>query len=121
MTKLPMRMNVVQPRWPWETQPKDEYGIWREIGARVIFVRENAGLSQADLVRILRQSQTRISHLENGTRGTKMKVLIEFVRKFDITMDFLLMGNLDSGLPQDFLHDVARKRPTIVLRSFRRH
>jgi transcriptional regulator with XRE-family HTH domain len=57
---------------------------------RLRALRKAAGLTQAELGKLLGGSQSLIKHLENGTRFTNLDTFIAIARFFNVTTDYLI-------------------------------
>ena len=64
----------------------------KEIGKRIRQLREDAGMSQAELGNRLKVSQTRISRYEAGHATPPLKQLIKLANIFRVPLDYLLFG-----------------------------
>lgn len=53
-------------------------------------LREDAGLSQADIANILNCSQVAYSYYEIGRRDIPTEILIKLAKYFDCSVDYLL-------------------------------
>lgn len=61
-----------------------------KFAERLKFVREEAGLSQRDLAKILGVRQCTISRWEIGLREPSIFILIKIAKYFSVTANFLL-------------------------------
>jgi len=64
----------------------------KDVGKRIRELREKAKMSQAELGRKLRVSQTRISRYEAGHAAPTSKMLVKLSEIFDVPLDYLLLG-----------------------------
>lgn len=62
------------------------------IGERIRKLREKAKISQQELGKNLKLSQTRISRYERGFSAPPLKVLIKLAEIFKVSLDYLLFG-----------------------------
>jgi len=64
----------------------------KAIGERVKKLREKENLSQQELGRLLKLSQTRVSRYEAGFSAPPLKILTKLAEIFKAPMDYLLFG-----------------------------
>lgn len=65
------------------------------IGERVKLLRENANLTQIELAKVLKISNSTLSQYENGVRVPSDDIKIEIANYFDVSIDYLL-GRTDN-------------------------
>ena len=58
----------------------DEAGFLVKIGVSISDVREKVGLSQAQLAKLLKTTQSVISRIENGNQNLSLSMLTEIAR-----------------------------------------
>lgn len=63
-----------------------------EIGKRVFVLRNKADMTQEQLAKSLNITIEHISRIELGKRGCSIDLLIEMVKLFDVTLDYLIFG-----------------------------
>jgi len=64
----------------------------RAIGERIRKLRQRLKMSQAELGKKLKVSQTRISRYEAGHAAPTLKMLVKLAGIFDVPLDYLLFG-----------------------------
>jgi len=67
-------------------------------GARIAALRRQAGMSQAQLARLLRVSPSAVGMYEQGRREPSADVLVELGKVFGVSVDYILTG---SPTPQE--------------------
>ena len=67
-----------------KTEPKNSF-----IGTRLRLAREQAGLSQGQIAKMLQMHRPSISELEAGRRKVSSEELIEFARIYDVSLSWL--------------------------------
>lgn len=60
-----------------------------EIGQRMRELRENAGLTQAEIAKLCGTNQTTITRMEIGKTVPSIKILVWWADYFDVSMDYL--------------------------------
>lgn len=60
------------------------------LGERLVYLREEAGLTQEKLAAIFKTKKATISRYETGTREPKLDLLIEFADFFKVSIDYLV-------------------------------
>jgi transcriptional regulator with XRE-family HTH domain len=73
---------------------------WR-LALRLTSVREDAGMTQAELAARLNRPQSYVSKCENGSRAINITDLTDFASALDVSLLYLLI---------DFLDDKSLKR-----------
>lgn len=68
----------------------------KEIGERVRELREERGLTQAELGELLDLTQSNISAIERGDRGVTIHQAVRVARMLRVSVDELLTGNKPS-------------------------
>jgi transcriptional regulator with XRE-family HTH domain len=77
------------PRIPREMYPD-------KIGARMRLIREAYGLKPAEIADMLDIERTYWSRFEGGRRAINDEVAYLLVEKFNVTLDFLMLGRWDT-------------------------
>lgn len=75
------------------------------LGAALLALRLNRGLSQSDLARLAGVSPSAISQAERGQRGLSLETLLELSAQLGITIDELLRGVVAPGYRLARRHD----------------
>jgi len=70
-----------------------------QIGVRLRWARENAGLSQGQVAKKMSLHRPTISQVEAGDRAVKPKEILEFAELYDVDARWIVAG--DSTLPSD--------------------
>ena len=65
------------------------------LGFRIALCRKARGMSQAALAKRLRISPSAVGMYEQGRREPSCDILIALSQEFDVTIDYLLTGELD--------------------------
>ena len=81
------------------------------LGARIAVLRRNAGLSQAEMARILGVSPSTVGMYEQGRRQPAVETLVQLAELFHVSTDFLLTGRVET--PQESA--VIRQAATMTL------
>lgn len=64
----------------------------KEIGKRIQFLRNKAGITQEHLAEALHISVSTIGKIERGFQGTSNELIIELAIYFNTTTDYILLG-----------------------------
>ena len=75
------------------------------LGAALLALRVNRGLSQSKLARLAGVSPSAISQAERGQRGLSLETLLELTGRLGITLDELLRGEIAPGYRLARRHD----------------
>ena len=75
------------------------------LGAALLALRVNRGISQSELARLAGVSPSAISQAERGHRGLSLETLLELTSKLGITLDELLRGEVAPGYRLARRHD----------------
>ena len=75
------------------------------LGAALLALRTNRGLSQTELARLAGVSPSAISQAERGQRGLSLETLLELTARLGITLDELLRGEIAPGYRLGRRHD----------------
>ena len=62
------------------------------IGARIAALRREAGMSQAQLAKVLQVSPSAVGMYEQGRREPSADTLVELSRIFSVSVDYILTG-----------------------------
>lgn len=76
----------------------------RLLGSKVRRLREQAGLSQTDLAKLLglsQQSKGVISEIESGKKLPRAEIILRIAQHFNVTTDYLLVDDITD--PQSFM------------------
>ena len=73
-------------------------------------VREMKGLSQSDLARKCGLPASSISHLERGARRPSFDNLIRISMILDVSLDYLIKGNMKNMISKEQILDKIKKR-----------
>ncbi len=80
------------------------------IGRRLRLAREQAGLSQGQVARMLGLHRPSVTETEAGRRKVSPQELVEFARIYDVRIDWLVNADTDEAdARRDKLELVARK------------
>lgn len=79
------------------------------LGTRIAILRQGRGMSQAELARRLHISASAVGMYEQGRREPSVDTLIALAREFDVTLDYLLSGQLDPTQDATALYDLLRQ------------
>ena len=71
------------------------------LGTRIAALRQQAGMSQASLARVLGTSASAVGMYEQGRREPSAELLVKLGEIFDVSVDFLLTGNPRQERDQD--------------------
>ena len=66
------------------------------LGTRIAALRQNSGLSQAELARRLHISTSAVGMYEQGRREPSVETLIALAQEFGVSLDYLLSGRPDT-------------------------
>jgi len=69
----------------------------KACGNRIKALREKAGITQEQLANQLHIGYSHLSKIEVGTRTPSIDVLLELSDFFDVSLDWLVIGNVDDG------------------------
>lgn len=70
------------------------------LGARIAALRRKAGMSQAELARLLKVSASAIGMYEQGRRQPAADTLVELGGVFGVSVDYLLTGRVSESESQ---------------------
>jgi transcriptional regulator with XRE-family HTH domain len=80
------------------------------IANRLALARENAGLSQGQVARMLNMHRPSISEVEAGRRSVTAEELAKFAEVYGVDMDWLgCKGESEPELDKDRIHLAARE------------
>ena len=77
-------------------------------------LRKAAGLSQSELAKLLKISNSTIGMYEQGRREPSLEILTELSRIFGVSLDFLVLGKATTDLEIQALNDVLLDRVDIT-------
>lgn len=78
------------------------------LPSRLRWAREQAGLSQGQVAKMLGVHRPTISSIESGERAVKAEEIVFFAETYDINTEWILRGN--AAIPEDeTMQMVARK------------
>lgn len=60
------------------------------LGARLVALREQRGLSQKTIAELLHVTRTQISDIENGKSGTNLERFLQLCEFYQVSADYLL-------------------------------
>lgn len=63
--------------------------VKKNLGAKLLELRENAGFQQADVAKIVGISRTSLSYYENGERGIDIEILFKLATLYNVSIDYL--------------------------------
>lgn len=79
------------------------------LGSRIAALRQELGLSQAELAKRLHISPSAVGMYEQGRREPSVDTLIAMSKEFGVTLDYLLSGQPDTVRDITALHDMVRQ------------
>lgn len=79
------------------------------LGTRIATLRQELGLSQAELAKRLHISPSAVGMYEQGRREPSVDTLIAMAKEFGVTLDYLLSGQPDTVRDLTALHDMVRQ------------
>ena len=88
------------------------------VAKRIKELRENSGLSQADIAHRLGISRTSVSAWEMGSSCPNATYLIELSKLFSVTVDFILGIESNMTVKLDDLNNEEREIIFSLLRMF---
>ena len=77
------------------------------LGTRIAALRQNSGLSQAELARRLHISTSTVGMYEQGRREPSVDTLIALAQEFGVSLDYLLSGRPDTVRDVCTLHQLT--------------
>ena len=77
------------------------------LGTRIAALRQNSGLSQAELAQRLHISTSAVGMYEQGRREPSVDTLIALSREFGVSLDYLLSGRPDTVRDVWTLHQLT--------------
>jgi transcriptional regulator with XRE-family HTH domain len=78
---------------------KGEAWLRRELGQRIVHLRESRGMTRWDLARHLGVDRSRLGKWETGSHAPPIEFLPGLAEALEITLDELLTGRAPAGLP----------------------
>lgn len=79
------------------------------LGSRIAALRQELGLSQAELAKRLHISPSAVGMYEQGRREPSVDTLIAMSKEFGVTLDYLLSGQPDTVRDITALYDMVRQ------------
>ena len=73
-----------------------EYNI-QEIGQRMRLLRQTYGYTQDQAAELLEVDRRHLSHLEKGTRGASIDLLLRIADLYGVSLDMLVTGQDRNG------------------------
>ena len=86
--------------------------INEEIGRRIQFSREEAGLTQEQLAERLSLSPQFISIIERGSAGASLETVIKLCNVLNVSSDWILLGKRDAPTAQSIAAPAAPPNST---------
>lgn len=68
-----------------------------EAGKRIRTLRKSAGYTQEKLAVRLGTDKSYLGHVECGRRGCSVDILVRLAEIFDVSLDYLILGDDPSG------------------------
>ena len=68
-----------------------------ESGKRIRTLRKAAGYTQEELAVRLGTDKSYLGHVESGRRGCSVDILVRLAEIFDVSLDYLILGDDHSG------------------------
>ena len=78
------------------------------LANQIIFLRKQAGMSQLQLARKLNVGTSAIGMYEQGRRTPAIEILIRMAELFEVSLDYLITGNMTINSTTDEKDVVAR-------------
>lgn len=69
----------------------------KEFGTRLRKLRQACGKTQEELCEEIRVSDTHYRKIEAGTRTGSLELIVEMAEYFDVSLDYLLLGETESN------------------------
>lgn len=82
------------------------------VGTQIAILRRDAGLTQAELARRIHTSASAVGMYEQGRREPSLGLLVRLAQEFEVTTDYLLMGETTHFDPS-----AAPELPSITVRT----
>ena len=79
------------------------------LGSRIASLRQNKGLSQAQLAKRLHISASAVGMYEQGRREPSVEILIALSRELEVSLDYLLSGRPDTVRDVMALHKLVEE------------
>ena len=80
-----------------------------ELSERLRYAREQAGLSQAQVAKMMGVHRPTISEIEAGRRRVTAEEMAEFVQIYDVSISWLSGSDKDDGMGDDRVRLAARE------------
>ena len=81
------------------------------IAYRIIMLRKELGLTQAQLAKKLHISTSAVGMYEQGRRQPNIEMLVALANTFDVSLDYLITGNEYPGSKKSTLNAKLEKCP----------
>jgi transcriptional regulator with XRE-family HTH domain len=88
----------------------DEGRLMRQVGQRLDWVLELAGLSQTAAAGLLGVTQGELSRWITGTRMARLIPMMEFCQRFRVSLDYIYRGHL-LGCHPDLARELIKRHP----------
>lgn len=85
------------------------------IGERIRFLRKERGLTIQQLAFELKIPSNTIGNYERGDRNPELRFLIEISNFFEVSLDYLIKGDLNYAYALDFFEDYEQLRNNLPL------
>ena len=72
-----------------------------ELGRRLAKIRDDAGLTQSGLARLVETSQSAISQIESGDRNPSYEMIRKIAEALDVSPGYLLGGEVEDLNPEE--------------------
>ena len=63
-----------------------------EIGKRLKLLRQEAGLKQADIAKLVGHSNTAVGRIERGEQTIDLKTILAYKKQFNVSADYIIDG-----------------------------
>lgn len=80
-----------------------------ELSERLRFAREQAGLSQAQVAKMMGVHRPTISEIEAGRRRVTAEEMVDFARIYDVSISWVSGSDKDDGVDDDRVRFAARE------------
>jgi transcriptional regulator with XRE-family HTH domain len=88
----------------------DDAMLMRQVGERLDWVIEAAGISQTAAASLIGVTQGELSRWVNGTRMSRIVPMLAFCSRFRVSLDYIYRGHL-LGCHPDLAQQLAREHP----------
>ena len=93
--------------------------IWEEIGRRIKNLRCDKNLTQAKFAELVGLSMQHVEQVEKG-KPLSVEQILAICKKTNVTMDYVVCGNVDPLANLDFLNDLSADQINISLDILKR-